>query len=243
MDIKGGDFYSTPEGAVNAMIIAKNSATLSDELIRKYGHYGTGLIMGYGDGWLIEYFRNKFSRLLIVEGSETLAASAARKYHNYPHITCHHSYFESFELPMSQQADIILANHVLEHVDNPIEVLLKAKSWLKDTGRAIFSVPNADSLHRRIGVKMKMLKTRFDLNDQDRLVGHKRVYDQTSLSRDIIKGGYKIIELGGFNLKLVSQKQMKDWSEELIQAIFEVSRECPRDMCSNLYAVCQPQKM
>ncbi len=239
MTIEGSDFYNTPEGVLNAKIIAENSAMLNDELIRKYGNYGTGIVMGYGDGWMVEYFKDKFSRLIVIEGSESLFDSAVRKYRDYPHIVCHHSYFESFNLSKEDRVDVVLGNHVLEHVDDPVKVLVRSKSWLKETGYAVFGVPNADSLHRRIGVNLKMLKTRYDLNDQDKLVGHQRVYDQESLMRDVVSAGYEIIEIGGFNLKLVSQKQMEDWSQELIRAIFEISRECPPDICSNLYIVCK----
>ena len=239
MTIEGSSFYNTPEGIINAMIIPESSAKLNDEIIRKYGNYGTGLVMGFGDGWLVEYFKDKFSRMIVIEGSESLFDSAVKKYRDYPHITCCHSYFELFKLPKRYQVDVVLGNHMLEHVDDPVEVLVRSKTWLKEKGYAIFSVPNADSLHRRIGVKLKMLKTRYDLNDQDKQLGHQRVYDQESLLQDVVSAGYEIAEVGGFNLKLVSQKQMKDWSQELIRAIFEISRECPPDICSNLYVVCK----
>lgn len=94
---------------------------------------------------------------------------------------------------------------------------------------------NLDSLEG----ELKMLKLRYDLNDQDNQLGHQRVYDQESLLQDVVSAGYNIAEVGGFNLKLVSQKQMKDWSQELVQAIFEIGRECPPDICSNLYVVCK----
>lgn len=240
MKIKGSSFYNTPKGTINAKIMAENSAKLNFELIHKYGKLsGTCLIMGFGEGGVVEYFKEDFSKIIIIEGSKSLYDTAIEKYHSYPQILCHHSYFESFELPITERVDIVLGNHVLEHVDNPVEVLLQSKNWLKETGYAIFSVPNADSLHRKIGVKLKMLKTRYHLNDQDILLGHQRVYDQEMLLRDVESAGYKIIEVGGFNLKLVSQNQMKDWSQDLIRAIFEVSRECPPDICSNLYVVCK----
>ncbi len=238
MEIKGSGFYNTPEGMINAKIIAESSARLNDELVHKYGNYGTGLFMGYGDGWLVECFKDNFLRLVVIEGAQSLFDSAVNNYRDYPHIKCHHSYFESFKLSKGDRVDVVLGNHVLEHVDDPVDVLVRSKSWLKESGCAIFSVPNADSLHRRIGVELKMLKTRHDLNYQDKRVGHQRVYDKKSLSRDVVSAGYNIVEIGGFNLKLVSQKQMKDWSQELLQAIFRISRECSPDICSNLYVVC-----
>lgn len=238
MAIKGSCFYNTPEGIINAKIIPETVAMLSDELIRKYGSNGTSLIMGYGDGWLVEYFKDRFLRMVVIEGAESLFDSAAEKYQDYPNIECYHSYFELFELAKKDRVDVILGNHVLEHVDNPVEVLVRSKSWLKESGYAIFSVPNADSLHRRVGIELKMLKNRYDLNDQDKQLGHQRVYDKKSLLRDANSAGYNILEIGGFNLKLVSQKQMEGWSQELLQAIFKISRECSPDICSNLYIVC-----
>lgn len=233
------NYYNTPEGILNANIIAGSSTKLNDALIREYGGYTTGLIMGYGDGRMVDYFKDKFSSLIVIEGSKQLFESASEKYRNHSHVMCFHSYFESFKLPERYKVNTILGNHVLEHVSNPVEVLRISRNWLNQNGYAIFSVPNADSLHRRIGVNLKMLKTRYDLNDQDNLVGHQRVYDQKSLLQDIASGGYKVVEFGGFNLKLVSQRQMKDWSEELIQAIFEISQDCPTDICSNLFVVAE----
>ena len=238
MTIKGSDFYNTPEGRINVKILLESTTKLNDELIRKYGNEGTCMIMGFGDGSLVEYFKNRFSRLIVIEGSKSLFDAAVEKYRNYPQIDCHHSYFEFFELSKKDRVDVILGNHVLEHVDDPVEVLVKSKSWLNETGCAFYSVPNADSLHRRIGVELKMLKTRYDLNDQDKRLGHQRVYDKKSLLKDVISAGFNTEEIGGFNLKLVSQKQMEDWSQELLQAIFKISRECPSDICSNLYVVC-----
>jgi len=238
LTIKGSNFYNMSEGIINAKIIVESIIQLNDELIHKYGNYGTCLIMGFGDGWLVDYFKNRFSHLIVIEGSESLFDSAVEKYRDYPHIECYHSYFELFELPKKNRVDVVLGNHVLEHVDDPVEVLVKSKSWLNEEGKAIFSVPNADSLHRRIGVELKMLITRYDLNDQDKRLGHQRVYDNKSLLRDVNSAGYNIVEIGGFNLKLVSQKQMEDWSQELLQAIFKISRECSPEICSNLYVVC-----
>ena len=86
---------------------------------------------------------------------------------------------------------------------------------------------------------MGLLKSIYDLNPQDRKVGHQRVYDWQSFNDELQNSGYKIIKAGGFNIKLTSQKQMKDWSHELLRAIFLISLECQPQICSNLYAICR----
>ena len=40
-------------------------------------------------------------------------------------------------------------------------------------------------------------------------------------------------------IKLVSNAQMKDWSKELIDAIFEVSLSAPAEICSNIAVICE----
>jgi hypothetical protein len=85
-----------------------------------------------------------------------------------------------------------------------------------------------------------MLQRIDDLSKQDRVVGHQRVYSAAQLQTDILAAGYQLIEAGGFNIKLISQAQMVSWPESLHDAIYKVSRECPPDICSNLYVVCRP---
>ncbi|MEW6264275.1 MAG: class I SAM-dependent methyltransferase [Thermodesulfobacteriota bacterium] len=235
--IEGSDFYASPDGEINARIAVHFNARKTDELVQKYGPYGAAVILGCGDGLLIRYFQDKFQRLIVVEGAKALLDKAERAYNGAAEIEWHHSYFETFTLPADKQADFILGNHVLEHVLDPTAVLTRSREWLKPTGFTIFTVPNARSLHRRIGLAMGLLDDLHDLNDQDRLVGHRRVYDRELLISHVDAAGYTVVETGGFNLKMVSQRQMKDWPPELLDAVYQVSLTCPADICSNLYIV------
>ena len=53
--------------------------------------------------------------------------------------------------------------HILEHVDNPIDIMIRAKEWLSDNGVMILGVPNALSIHRLVAVKMGLLKAPNEL--------------------------------------------------------------------------------
>ena len=133
-----------------------------------------------------------------------------------------------------------MGNHVLEHVDNPVEVLKKVKDWLKPNGRAIFTVPNATSLHRRIGIEMGMLKVLNEFNKQDIELGHQRVYNIYQFTEDIKTAGFDVLETSGYMIKLVSNHQMKDWPKELLEAIFKISISVPTEICSNICVICKP---
>jgi len=134
-----------------------------------------------------------------------------------------------------------LASHVLEHVDDPVAVMAKARSWVAPGGRLLVLVPNANSLHRLLGVKMGLLSRPDELNEMDRQLAHRRVYDQQLLASHIREAGWSIANTGGAYLKPLSNKQMEDWfSPELMDGFYELGKEFP-DLCVVIYAVCELQ--
>jgi len=232
-------FYGSPIGKVNEQSIVNTCATLNIEMVKKYGRFDSAIFMGLGEGSLVERIGPKFDESVVVEASDLLIAQAQQRFAGMRGIHIVNSYFEKYKPAFGQKVSCILGNHVLEHLADPVEVLRKSLEWLKPGGISIFTVPNATSLHRRIGVALGVLQKSSDLSDQDKVVGHQRVYNSERLRSDVLAGGYTVVEEGGFNLKLVSQVQMVDWPESLHGAIYRVSRECPAEFCSNLFAVCR----
>jgi len=222
--------YGTSDGDLNRDINSYNVT----ELVKLKGLIGGNAIqLGLGDGYVAEKLTPYYSSLLVVEGSGEVIKNHYNKNAGYKIVE---SYFEKF-IPESA-CDVILGNHVLEHVDDPVVVLKEVYKWLKPGGRAIFTVPNATSLHRRIGVDMGMLEVLHQFNQQDIELGHQRVYNMYQFCEDIRKGGFQIIEAGGYMIKLVSNKQMKDWPKELLESIFRTSLSLPGEICSNLSVIC-----
>jgi 2-polyprenyl-3-methyl-5-hydroxy-6-metoxy-1,4-benzoquinol methylase len=134
--------------------------------------------------------------------------------------------------------DQLIAIHVLEHVDDPAVVLRRMREWIAPGGRLLITVPNAGSIHRRIGVELGMLAETSQLNDGDHALGHRRVYDADGFHRDLDDAGWRIQHTGGFHLKMVSNAQMAEWDDALLRAAFEVSLELPEQVCADLWAQC-----
>ena len=178
------------------------------------------LSLGLGNGHLGKLNDNICNKQIIIEGSKQIIDSFSFESDKTIFIE---SYFENFSI--DKKFDVILANHVLEHVDNPVDLMkTKFNEWLSDDGVAFITVPNAKSIHRLIGKEMGMLVNEYDFNNSDIKAGHKRIYDIDQLSNDVNDANLEIIEFGGYNIKMVSLAQMKDWSQELLNAIFEVSK-------------------
>jgi 2-polyprenyl-3-methyl-5-hydroxy-6-metoxy-1,4-benzoquinol methylase len=139
--------------------------------------------------------------------------------------------------------DMIVATHVLEHVEDPVAVLKRARGWLTPRGRVLIIVPNATSLHRQLAVRMAIQPTVYSFSPRDRQVGHVRVYDLQSLRRDIEAAGLTVVAQRGLFLKILPNHMMAGFSDELLRALVDISDDLPTDLMANLALVAQPTGM
>ena len=189
------------------------------------------LNLGLGNGKTSLILDNISSSQVVVEGSKKIIESFSFE---SAKTTFVESYFENFKT--KEKFDVVRANHVLEHVDDPIKIMtIKFNEWLSNDGIALITVPNARSIHRLIGKDMGIIKNEYELNESDIKAGHKRVYDIETLKKQINVSGLDIISLGGYNIKMVSLYQMREWSQELLNSIYRVSKKMPPEICSNIW--------
>ena len=143
------------------------------------------------------------------------------------------------EYKPKEKFDTIVLAHILEHVENPIKILKLAKSWLKKNGVILVDVPNANSIHRLVGVKMGLLKRKTDLNENDIKIGHRRVYTLNKLIWDAKKAGLKIKKTGGIFFKPLSNNQIEEnWDEKMIKGFYELGKDFP-ELDAEIYIICK----
>ena len=135
------------------------------------------------------------------------------------------SLWETFR-PDRTYSDIVLTDG-LEHVEDPLPILLLIKEWLGFGGRCHIIVPNALSLHRLIGVEMGIIPDVHALNDHDCRAGHKRVFDVYSLQAMISESGMHLIALEGIQLKPLADAQLAEMSEAYFRALNGISHHFP----------------
>jgi protein-L-isoaspartate O-methyltransferase len=187
------------------------------------------LELGYGDGLVTAALANSGCDLTLIEGASTLVDVARAK---HPNIQCIDTLFEEFR--PSQPYDIILASHVLEHLDSPQDILKLMTSWLADNGKIIIVVPNKNSIHRQLSVIMGLQPELDTLSARDLLVGHQRVYSLQTLEEDVRGAGLFPIESIGFFLKVLPNSMMLDYSNELLTALNMISDRMPKDILANI---------
>jgi 2-polyprenyl-3-methyl-5-hydroxy-6-metoxy-1,4-benzoquinol methylase len=132
------------------------------------------LDIGCGLGWLLSYLNNDWDKYGI-EISK-FASNHAQKYGKIFNGT-----LEDF--PDKSKFDVIVMNHVIEHLRNPLWALKKIQNMLTDNGIFILGTPNFDSAAaRRYGKNFRLL------NDPT----HISLFSSDSMHRCLRDYGFKI---------------------------------------------------
>lgn len=229
--IESASFYSN-----NILGIDFKQAEFVYRSIKPFFKGRKGLELGPASGYMTKELVNDFEYLEVVEGSQELI----NKIPDYPNVLKVCSMFENYN--PSQKFDTIIMSHVLEHIENPIELLVSIKNWLEKDGVLIVSVPNAKSIHRLVAVEMGLLKSEFDLNERDVQLGHYRVYDLEELESNMEEAGYKVDSKGGSFLKPISNGQIdSNWSDEMIEGFYKIGSKFEQ-FCAEVFVVCKLKK-
>ena len=104
---------------------------------------------------------------------------------------------------------------------------------MKSNGSIYVTVPNWESLNKKIGFYAKMIDTMHFLSDVDLKLGHKRTYSVDSIKEQVLKCGFKIDAIEGLFLKPITTSQMKElnFSEEIYKALMILGKEYPELSC------------
>ena len=194
------------------------------------------LELGFGEGIITEVLVKEGKTITLIEGSGILVDEVRRRWAGK--LTCEHVLFE--EYTPAKPFDAVLASHVLEHVDEPVPLLKRIRTWLAPAGKLLIIVPNRESLHRQLAVLMGLAPTLDTLGPRDLLVGHQRVYSHVTLEEDLIAAGFKVAQASGYFLKPLPNNMMLDFSEELLNAMNEISPNLPKELLANITVMALP---
>lgn len=219
---------------VNGAVIAYSVSVFR----RFYDGAGSVLELGPADGLSTQHLLELCEQISVVEGSSRFSELLAQR---FPDLTIHSSLFEDFS--PDAKFDVIYMSHILEHVDNPLALLSRARTWLRPTPTAFVfcSVPNALSLHRQVGVTAGDIATEYEFTEADTSIGHLRVYDASVLSQTFLDAGYSIDASGGYFLKAFSNSQIeKVCDANHLDALMRVGEKYP-DAAADIYVVARPR--
>lgn len=193
---------------------------------------GNCLELGCADGRMTRKLVERFPNLTVVDASSKYIETMQQK---FPTVNAVCSLFEEFK--PTQQYDLIIMSHILEHVEDPVAVLKLAKPWLTPKGRIAVTVPHANSIHRQVGLIMGVIQSMTELSEADFRIGHRRYYTKETLLQDIASADLASYHVGGIYFKSLSNAQMEErLNQQQMDAFYELGKKYP-DLCAELFVV------
>lgn len=146
-------------------------------------------------------------RYVLVDGAPAILESFRQSVQPQPvGLELVEAFFEAFQHPL--RFDVIEVGFILEHVHDPAQVLRQVRPLLAPGGTMFIAVPNACSLHRRLGHAAGLLPDMYALSAADLALGHRRYFDVDRL-RDLVQAcGYRVQRSQGLLIKPFTTGQL-----------------------------------
>ena len=180
-------------------------------------------LVQYADGW---------ESWDIVEPGAEFADKARETASRLPGITVHQATIEAAAPKLhGRDFDFICVSGLLHEVVNPREILDAVHPLCAADTVVHVNVPNARSLHNRIGVRMGAIPDVFALSPLAQRLQRQRVFDLESLSELVKQAGFRIESSGSYFLKPFTHDQMQKMLDHgiidarVLDALYEVNRE------------------
>ncbi len=190
------------------------------------------LELGCADGIMTQYLIKDFD-VTAVDGWQKGVNKIRKRFGKK--VKTHTCLFEEFKTKKIY-SDIVIS-HVLEHIENPPELLTKAKKWLAPNGKIHIVVPHGHSLHRLLATAIGYLKKPNQLTKKDLETGHRRVYLLFELQSDVKKAGLKIIHTEGILIKPLPDFWMLYFGKVIINFFVRLGKYFPK-IAGEIYLVC-----
>lgn len=198
----------------------------SKKIVKNSSKYLSVLDLGLGHGITANNFSEHFKDYTILDGSTEIINKYKKE---FPKSKANiiHTYFEDYKT--EKKFDLIIMGFILEHVDNPILIMEEYKNFLKPEGKIIVTVPNAETMNRRLGYYAKLLDDLTTLSEHDIEVGHQRYYTIETFKNDVKKAGLNCCNIEGVYLKPFTTKQMisLNFDENILNSLCELGVHYP----------------
>lgn len=208
---------------------------------KPFFNHGNLLELGSYKGDFTKRLIPLFNDITCVEASSEALADARKKLRNKVKLI--NDLFETVSLP--NKYENIIMTHVLEHLDDPVSVLMRINDeWLTDTGRFFLVCPNANAPSRQIAVKMGLISNNSAVTPSESKHGHKITYSLDTLERDVKASGLKITYRSGIFFKALANFQWDRLLEtdiispEYLEGCYQLGQQYP-DLCSSIFLMCE----
>jgi len=134
--------------------------------------------------------------------------------------------------------DFVVCSGMLNEIREPVKFLEGIKMILKPHGTLHVNVPNAGSLHRRLGQAMNLITRLEDKSTRNKSLMQYHNFDMPVLRSTLTGTGFSIIESGGYFLKPFTHQQMmavrKILTQDVLNGLWHLGKDFP-ELATEIY--------
>lgn len=200
-------------------IVIENLPYLNDKVV---------VDLGCGEGDLINQIAKLGAKKAIGIDYSLPAIEKARNLFNESNLTFECSNINDF----NQQADLIITNGTLEHLDNPLEILQNIQKKLKNGGLVFITCPNFYNLRGFIWVTLnKLLNVPMSLTDIHNIT-------PSDIERWSKESGMRLLKQESYDLNRANGDLMiTDMNKRLTNALNDAN--LPNNKVNSLLSFCK----
>ncbi|MFA5088879.1 MAG: methyltransferase domain-containing protein [Candidatus Omnitrophota bacterium] len=178
---------------------------------------------------------------VIVEADPKFSDMARRSLGKDKKVHVLHALFENAAAEIKRHCpepiDLIILAGILNEAEQPRVLLETARELLSPRGKLHANVPNASSLHRRLGKTMGLIQNEKGLSERNTKF-HQQNFDMDSFKKLVSDCGFRIEETGGYFLKPFAHHQMsaikKILTADVLNGLWLLGRQYP-DWSTEIY--------
>lgn len=191
------------------------------------------LEIGCGLEPLFDYLEGNWKDYIVVEPGDNFYTNAEHIAKKYKNINVRHGFAENILPSLDKKFDLIIASSVLHEVEKPLTFLNSVKPVMDRNSILHINVPNANSIHNQLAVKMGLIEDIFAQSKLANQMQRHSTFDTSRLIRFVRGCGFEVINTGGYFLKPFTYSQLSSMldkeiiTEKVLDALYELGQEQP----------------
>jgi len=191
------------------------------------------LEVGCGLEPIFEFF-DDYQQFHVVEPAPIFFESAREKAQGRPHIVVHHGFLEKLQAELApEKFDMIIVSGLLHEFSEPVNFLQIINSLCKSHTIVHINVPNAQSIHRLLAVKMGITTSIFENSQLAQSLQIYKAYTLDTLVALVQKNSFEVLDKGTYFIKPFTHHQMEQMlthkiiDMKVLDALYEATEFFP----------------
>lgn len=183
------------------------------ESLLKYKHDHI-LEVGCGSEPLFKYFSDY--KLMTIAEPCSLFYQNANKIKN-GNVTIYNDSFENINfITQDKNYDFVIISSLLHEISNSMEFLKKVNKICNSETIVHINVPNADSFHRLLAVKSKIIDNKYELSETQKHLEQASMFSIGMLKKLVLDNNFIVLDEGSYFIKPFTHIQMQSLIDQRI---------------------------